>query len=81
MAWRIKSLAMSTFLLSLLLFLADPAQQTTTPNPADLCTIQGVVVKAATGEPLHKATVEARQGRRSFPGEHRRERCHGSIRP
>jgi protocatechuate 3,4-dioxygenase beta subunit len=50
---------MSTFLLSLLFLLAPPAQQTTTPNPADLCTIQGVVVKAGTGEPLHKATVEA----------------------
>ncbi len=51
---------MSTFLLSLLFLLTPPAQQTTTPNPADLCTIQGVVVKAGTGEPLHKATVDAR---------------------
>jgi protocatechuate 3,4-dioxygenase beta subunit len=51
---------MSTFLLSLLLLLAATPQQTTTPNPADLCTIQGVVIKAGTGEPLHKATVEAR---------------------
>ena len=50
---------MSTFLLSLLFLLAAPAQQATTPNPADLCTIQGVVVKAGTGEPLHKAIVEA----------------------
>jgi protocatechuate 3,4-dioxygenase beta subunit len=60
MGRRIKDLAMSTFLLSWLLLLAAPAQQTTTPNPGDLCTIQGVVVKAGTGEPLHKATVEAR---------------------
>jgi protocatechuate 3,4-dioxygenase beta subunit len=51
---------MSTFLLSLFLLLAAPAQQTTTPNPADSCTIQGVVVKAGTGEPLRKATVDAR---------------------
>lgn len=50
---------MSTFLLSWLFLLAAPAQQTTAPNPADLCTIQGVVIKAGTGEPLHKATVEA----------------------
>jgi hypothetical protein len=50
---------MSIFLLSLLFLLAAPAQQTTTPNPADLCTIQGVVVKVGTGEPLSKATVEA----------------------
>ena len=50
---------MSTFLLSLFFLLAAPAQQTTTPNPADLCTIQGVVIKAGTGEPLHKATVDA----------------------
>ena len=50
---------MSTFLLFLLFFLAAPAQQTATPNPADLCTIQGVVIKAGTGEPLHKASVEA----------------------
>jgi len=51
---------MSTFLLSLLFLFAAPAQQTPTPNPADLCTIQGVVVKAGTGEPLRKASVEAR---------------------
>src|SRR5208283_245836 len=50
---------MSTFLLSLLLYLAAPAQQTTTQNPADLCTVQGVVVKVGTGEPLSKATVAA----------------------
>jgi hypothetical protein len=50
---------MSTFLLSLLLLLAAPAQHPSTPNPADLCTLQGVVVKAGTGEPLHKATVDA----------------------
>jgi hypothetical protein len=39
---------MSTFLLSWLFLLAAPGQQTTTPNPADLCTIQGVVIKAGT---------------------------------
>ena len=59
MDWRIGDLAMSTFLLSLLFLLAAPAQQTPTQNPADLCTIQGVVIKAGTGEPLHKATVNA----------------------
>src|SRR5208282_283199 len=59
MALRNKGLAMSTFLLSWLFLLAAPAQQTATQNPADLCTIQGVVIKAGTGEPLHKATVEA----------------------
>ena len=50
---------MSIFLLSLLFLLAAPAQQTTTQNPADLCTLQGVVIKAGTGEPLHKASVDA----------------------
>ena len=59
MPWRIEDFAMPTFLLSLLLLLAAPAQQPTTPNPADLCTIQGVVMKAGTGEPVHKATVDA----------------------
>src|SRR5208282_6535496 len=59
MALRNKGLAMSTFLLSWLFLLAAPAQQTATQNPADLCTIQGVVIKAGTGEPLHKATVNA----------------------
>jgi len=50
---------MSTFLLSwLLLFAAAPQKTTLTDNP-DLCTIQGVVIKAGTGEPLHKALVEA----------------------
>jgi protocatechuate 3,4-dioxygenase beta subunit len=50
---------MSTVLLSLLFQLAVPAQQTPAVNPADLCTLQGVVIKAGTGEPLHKASVEA----------------------
>jgi protocatechuate 3,4-dioxygenase beta subunit len=50
---------MSAFLLSWLFLLAAPAQQTTAPNTEDLCTIQGVVIKAGTGEPLHKASVEA----------------------
>jgi hypothetical protein len=39
--------------------IASPAQQPSTPNPADLCTLQGVVINAGTGEPLHKAIVEA----------------------
>ena len=51
---------MFTILLSLLFQLAVPAAQTPAPNPADLCTIQGVVIAAGTGEPLHKATVQAR---------------------
>ncbi|MGO8732502.1 MAG: carboxypeptidase regulatory-like domain-containing protein [Terriglobia bacterium] len=50
---------MSTFLLALLFLFAAPQQKTPTQNPADLCTIQGVVVKAGTGEPLRKATVAA----------------------
>ena len=33
--------------------------QTKTQNPADLCTIEGVVVKAGTGEPVSNITVEA----------------------
>jgi hypothetical protein len=56
---RIKSLTMFTILLSWLFLLAAQAQQPTTQNPADLCTLQGVVVKAGTGEPLRKATVDA----------------------
>jgi protocatechuate 3,4-dioxygenase beta subunit len=51
---------MPTFLLSLLFQLAVPAQQTPALNPSDQCTIQGAVVKAGTGEPLHKASVDAR---------------------
>jgi len=51
---------MPTILVPLLLLVAGPAQKT--PNPvvssADQCTVQGVVLKAATGEPLRKATVE-----------------------
>ncbi|MFZ0961250.1 MAG: carboxypeptidase-like regulatory domain-containing protein [Terriglobia bacterium] len=66
---------MSTFLLPLLFLFAAPAQQTPTPNPADLCTIQGVVVKAGTGEPLRKATVQA------FPAANRieKEESQGGI--
>lgn len=55
---RTKGVAMFTTLLSWLFLFAAPAQQTTTPNPADLGTIQGVVVKAGTGEPLRKAIVD-----------------------
>ncbi len=51
---------MFTLLLSWLFLFAAPAQQATAPNPADLCTIRGVVVKAGTGEPLHKAVVDLR---------------------
>ena len=58
MGGSIRDLAMSAFLLSFLLLLAAPAQQTTAPNPDDLCTLQGVVVKAGTGEPLRNAIVE-----------------------
>ncbi len=68
MGWRIKDLAISTLLLSLLFLFPAPAQQTPTPNPADLCTIQGVVIKASTGEPLRKATVEARPDGGRFNG-------------
>ncbi len=50
---------MLTTLLFWFLQIATPAQKTTPPNPADLCTIQGVVIQAGTGEPLHKAIVEA----------------------
>ncbi len=50
---------MSTFLLSLLFLLAIPAPQTANPNAADLCSIQGVVVKAGTSEPLRRVIVEA----------------------
>lgn len=50
---------MIAFLLALLLQLAVPAQQSPPVNPSDLCTIQGVVTKAGTGEPVRKAIVEA----------------------
>src|SRR5208337_3884154 len=51
---------MPTILVPLLLLVAGPAQKTQNPvvNSADQCTVQGVVLKAATGEPLRKATVE-----------------------
>jgi protocatechuate 3,4-dioxygenase beta subunit len=51
---------MANILVSLLILIAGPAQKTPNPavNPADQCTVQGVVLKAATGEPLRKATVE-----------------------
>jgi protocatechuate 3,4-dioxygenase beta subunit len=52
-----QGLAMSAVLLSWLFLLAAPAQQATTPNSPDLCTVQGVVVNANTGEPLRKANV------------------------
>jgi hypothetical protein len=45
--------------LSLLLLLARPSAQAQMPmpNPEDECTLQGVVVSAAGGEPLRKAVV------------------------
>ena len=51
---------MLAFLLSLLFQLAVPTQQSPALNPSDQCTLQGVVIKAGTGEPLHKASVDAR---------------------
>jgi hypothetical protein len=50
---------MFTTLLLLSFQIAPPGQQPPAPNPADLCTIQGVVEAAGTGEPLHKASVDA----------------------
>ena len=59
---------MPNILIPLLFLLAGPAQTTQNPvvNPADQCTVQGVVLKAGTGEPLRKAIVEMWQegGRR-----------------
>jgi hypothetical protein len=54
---------MFSILLALLLLLASPAQkaQTPAPNPADLCTVQGVVMKADTREPLRGADVTLEQ--------------------
>jgi protocatechuate 3,4-dioxygenase beta subunit len=51
---------MPNILIPLLFLLAGPAQAAQTPvvNPAEQCTVQGVVLKAGTGEPLQKATVE-----------------------
>ena len=52
-------MAISSIVLSLVFFLAAPAQEAAAPNADDSCVIRGVVIKAGTGEPLHKATVEA----------------------
>jgi hypothetical protein len=51
---------MHNILIALLLLAANPAQTAQNPavGPADLCTIQGVLVKAGTGEPLSEATVQ-----------------------
>ncbi len=57
---------MFTTLLLLFLQIVPQGQQPTAPNPSDQCSIQGVVVSAGTGEPLHKASVDA------FPTENRR---------
>jgi protocatechuate 3,4-dioxygenase beta subunit len=61
---------MRNILIPVLLLLAGPAQAAQKPvlNPSDQCTVQGVVLKAGTGEALRKAIVEiwqdggARQG-------------------
>ncbi len=58
---------MFTALLLLFLQIAATGQQPPAANPADLCTIQGVVVAAGTGDPLHKASVDA------FPTANRRD--------
>ena len=50
---------MSTFLLPLLFLFAAFPQQITKQNPTDLCTIQGVVVKVGTAQPLRKAVIAA----------------------
>jgi hypothetical protein len=52
------------FLLSLLFLSAAAAKQPVAPKPADVCTIQGVVVKAGTSEPLSDATVGVRSASR-----------------
>jgi hypothetical protein len=51
---------MLNILIPLLVLLAGPAQTAQNPvvNPANPCTVQGVVLKAGTGEPLRKANVE-----------------------
>lgn len=51
---------MPNILIPLLFLVAGPAQMIQNPavNPANQCTVQGVVLKAGTGEPLKKATVE-----------------------
>ena len=51
---------MHNILIALLFLLAGPAQAAQNPvvNPADPCTVQGVVVNAGTGEALHKAILE-----------------------
>ncbi len=58
---------MFTVLLLLLLQIAAPGQQAPATNPADLCTIQGVVISAGTGDPLHKAYIDV------SPAENRRQ--------
>ncbi len=59
--------AMFTTLLLLLLQIAAPGQQAPATNPADLCTIQGVVISADSGDPIHKADIDA------SPAENRRQ--------
>ena len=53
---------MSNILMLWLFMLAGPAQTISNPatNPAEPCTVQGVVTKSGTGEPLRKANVEMR---------------------
>lgn len=50
---------MFTVLLALFFQLATSVPQPTHANLSESCTLQGVVVKAGTGEPLHKAIVQA----------------------
>jgi hypothetical protein len=51
---------MAAILIPLLFLVAGLAQKTPNPvaNPAEQCTVQGVVLKAGTGEPLRKAAVQ-----------------------
>jgi protocatechuate 3,4-dioxygenase beta subunit len=51
---------MRYMVIPLLVLLAGPAQAAQNPvvNPATACTVQGVVLRADTGEPLRKADVE-----------------------
>jgi protocatechuate 3,4-dioxygenase beta subunit len=51
---------MPNYLVPLLFLLISPAQAPQSPvgKPVDVCTVQGVVHKADTGEPLRKASVE-----------------------
>ncbi len=61
---------MYNILIPLLLLVAGPGQKAQNPvaNAAEQCTVQGVVIKAGTGEPLRKADVEMwREGEPTQP--------------